>query len=353
MAHFLKLDLVMLFTIFFVFGTGFAVILSIVFLFGLPITWALAIFLIIVLLQWYMAPKIVKGSLNLRYLKEGEIPWLEKMVEELAKKAEVPKPKIAIFHDPDPNAFVFGRTRGSSTLTLHTGLVECFSRKEIRAVIAHELGHIKRYDCSIITIASIGPIILYNLSIAFLDSAEESLGGSTSHLIFAVIFYVLALTSYTGYFLTNLLVLWLSRSREYYADAFSAFLTKKPHDLEKALARISYGLAIGEESKNKLRIFCIEDQLLARKEIYEILEKKDVYDLDRNGILDRHEIELAMKREYDLNRDGRLDGHELQLAMKKQVRGIFNRLNEIISTHPPTYRRIEQLDKIGRETKEI
>jgi heat shock protein HtpX len=348
MKHFLKLDFLMLVTLIFVFGTAFFVISSITFLFGLPATWALSIFLVIVFLQWYMAPRIVEGSLRLRYLGEGEIPWLEDMVGELAGKAGIPKPEIAVFHDPDPNAFVFGRSRGSSTLVLHRGLIEDLERGEIRAVIAHELGHIKRYDCSVLTVVSLGPLILQSLSNTFLDSAEESLGRGACDLVFAFIFYVLALTFHVGYFLTNLLVLWLSRSREYYADAFSAYLTGKPHSLETALAKISYGLAVGEESKNKLRIFCIEDQLLARKEIYEVMENKDIYDLDRNGVLDRHEIELAMKKEYDLNRDGRLDGHELQLAMKKEVRGIFNRLNEIMSTHPPTYRRIMLLDQIGK-----
>lgn len=340
-----KLNLLMLFTLTSSLLITYVVVSFIGFLLSLSLTWRLTMFVFFVLLQWYMAPRIVKGSLKFRYLEKDEIPWLQSMVDELSRKAGVRKPRIALLSSYEPNAFVYGRTPRNSTLVLHTGLVEGLSIEELKAVIGHELGHIRRYDCSIMTLASMGPIILQNLSHSLFHSAEESLDGKATSSVFAAIFYLIAIVFHIAYFITNIFLLWLSRLREYLADEFSAELTKA-HHLETALAKIAYGLALEEDMVNPLRVFCIEDQVFARKEIYRILEDKKQYDLDGNGVLDKHEIELALTKEYDLNKDGRLDGHELQLAMKKQARGIFQRIDEMMSTHPPTYKRIEELDRL-------
>lgn len=342
-----KLKLVMFFTLISSLLITYVVVSFIGSLLSLPLTWKLTLFAFFVLLQWFMAPSVVKGSLRFRYLEKDELPWLDSLVEGLSKKAGVRKPRIALLSSDEPNAFVYGRTPGSSNLVLHTGLIESLSSEELKAVVAHELGHIKRYDCSIMTLASMGPIILQNLSHSFFHSAEESLDGKATSAVFAAIFYLIAIVFQLAYFLTNLFLLWLSRLREYLADEFSAELTKA-HDMETALAKITYGLALEEDMVNPLRVFCIEDQVFARKEIYRVLEDKEKYDLDGNGVLDKHEMEAALTKEYDLNQDGRLDGHELQLAMKKQARGVFHRIDEMMSTHPPTYRRIEELGRSGK-----
>ncbi len=340
----------MFFTLISSLSISFIAVFLIAGLLSLSFDLTIKIFLVFVFLQWFMAPRIVKGTLRFQYLKKDEIPWLESLVSELSKQAGVRKPRIALKKSDEPNAFVFGRTPLTSTLVLHTGLIMQLEKEELAAVIAHELGHIKRYDCSILTLASIGPLILQNLSYNLFNSAEESLDGRLTSIPFAVMFYFAALVFHVAYFITNIFLLWLSRLREYYADSFAATITD-PHDLEVALAKISYGLALEKEHVNPLRLFCIEDQMLAKKEIYRILENKKQYDLDGNGVLDKHEIELAMLKEYDLDKDGRLDGHELQHAMRREIRCIFHRMDEFMSTHPPTYRRIDNLDQIGKHKK--
>jgi len=75
-------------------------------------SWVIVISLsaLIILIQWGVGPWTVKAATRLKYLKEGENPFLENMVTELCKKADVPMPKLAVVENEAPNAFVFGRS---------------------------------------------------------------------------------------------------------------------------------------------------------------------------------------------------------------------------------------------------
>src|ERR1039458_1537458 len=114
--------------------------------------------LLFILFEYAIGPSIVSLTTKLQYLKPGENPWLENTVKELAAKSGVPMPKLAIVPNNTPNAFTFGRTSSSAVLAVHEGLLRSLNEDEVRGVIAHELGHIKNKDYTVMTVLSALPL---------------------------------------------------------------------------------------------------------------------------------------------------------------------------------------------------
>ncbi|UCG68499.1 MAG: M48 family metalloprotease [Thermoplasmata archaeon] len=288
--------------------------------------WVIVIFLtfIFIFLQWAIGPSIVAWSTRLKYIKKGENPFLETMVAELCQKSNVPMPKLAIVEDQTPNAFVFGRTLNSSTLAVHTGLLTRLNSDEIRAVIGHEVGHLKHRDVIIMTIAGAIPLLAYMIAYMFF------FGGRGAKKEAGLALLALAALAFAIYFITFLLVKRLSRLREYYADSYSAFVTMNPHGLSSALTKITYGLSLSKKETSGARSFYIGDPISAKREISSIMKKRHQYDLDGDGVLDDYELEKAMEAE---------------------AKSRWSSWNEMSSTHPPTFKRILQLKQIEEEIK--
>jgi Zn-dependent protease with chaperone function len=137
-----------------------------------------------------------------------------------------------------------------------------------------------------------------------------------------------AIAAYAVYILTTLLALRLTRLRESYADAYSAFLTRRPRELESALTKIAYGLAIAPGEPHGARAFFIEDPAQAKRDVAEIQNQTSKYDLDRDGVLSER---------------------ELQAAMEAEAKSGWRRAAELFSTHPPTYKRILLLREIEQD----
>jgi len=284
----------------------------------------LVLTLFFILLQWAIGPAIVAWSTRLRYLRQGENPFLENMVTELVQKSEIPMPRLAIVQDPTPNAFVFGRTLKSATLAVHTGLLERLNNEEIKAVLGHEIGHLKHKDVIIMTVAGAIPLLAYMVAYMFFFGGRGSRRDGGGWII------LLALLAFAIYFITFLLVKRLSRLREYYADSYSAFITMNPHGLSSALAKITYGLSLSQKKSAGPRAFYIGDPESAKSEISSIMQNRQQYDLDGDGVLDEYELEKAMEAEG---------------------RSRWSSWNEMGSTHPPTFKRILQLRQIEEEIR--
>jgi heat shock protein HtpX len=228
---------------------------------------------------------------------------------------------LAVSPDKSPNAFVFGRSKSSATMAVHMGLLEKLNKDEIKGVLAHEVGHLKHNDMAVMTIVSVVPMLAYMLARSILwsgGSKDKDSGG----LIIA------AFAGLAVYVISQLMILRLSRQREFYADTFSAVATNDPHSLSSALAKITYGLSMSKEKPGAARSFYIGDPLTAKREIASIMENKQKYDLDGNGVLDERELRLAMEED----------------AKKHRVTQIF-------STHPSTFKRIQLLKEIEGDLK--
>lgn len=255
----------------------FALFLSaIMFIFGFPLEWAIVGTVLFVLFQYLIGPVVVESSTRLHYLKAGENPWLESAVKELTEKSELPMPKLAIVQDSTPNAFVFGRTAKSATLAVHEELLTKLSKDEIRGVIGHELGHIKHKDYIVMTVLAALPLLAYLIArgtweaARYTGSSRKKEGGSIKAAFIAV-----AVIAYIVYIVSLFCVMRLSRLREHYADAYSAYLTGSPRSLQSALAKITYGLSLSPKPPSGARAFYIEDPAMAKQEIQAINNREE------------------------------------------------------------------------------
>ncbi len=295
----------------------------------LGLTIALVGSALFILFQYAIGPVIVAASTHLHYLQPGENPWLEQTVKETAEKSGLPMPRLATVPNNTPNAFTFGRSTSNATLAVHEGLLQQLNQDEIKGVIAHELGHIKHKDYIVMTVLGALPLIAYLIARSALFAGAFSGGGrrnSKDNSGAALI--VIGIIAFAIYILTFLIVMRLSRLREHYADAYSAYVTGSPRELESALAKITYGLSVSPKSPEGVRAFYIEDPGAAKQEVQNIMEKKDEYDLDHDGVLDERELELAME---------------------KESKSTWVQLNNLFATHPPTFKRILMLKEIEQE----
>jgi len=283
-----------------------------------------------ILAEYLIGPSIVRRATDLRYLDSGENPWLEQTVKGLADKSGLPMPKLAIAPDETPNAFVFGRTAKGATLAVHKGLLTNLNEKEVEGVIGHEFGHLHHRDYLVMTALAAVPILAYLIArVSFETMAHGRIRakGKGGGLVIVTII-VAAAISYVVYLIAQLCVRRLSRLREHYADAYSAYLTGSPRQLESALTKITYGLSLSPENPSGARTFFICDPAQAKQECQGILENKEEFDLDKNGVLDEHELELAME---------------------KEAQNTWREINMLFATHPPTYKRILLLREIEKE----
>jgi heat shock protein HtpX len=290
---------------------------------------AMVIAVIFILIQYAISPYIVAATTRLRYLNPGENTWLEQTVSKLAQEAEVNQPRLAVVPDQTPNAFVFGNSSSNMTLAVNQGLLNQLNEDEIRGVIAHELGHVRHKDSIVMTFMSAIPLIAYVVvRAAFGFRVYGGTGRRGERENGAGLIILAGLVALAVYYVSQLLVLRLSRLREQFADVFSAYLTNSPRSLESALTRITYGLSLSPQEPHGARALYISDPALAKQEVAEIMQNKNQYDLDHNGVLDEHELELAMEQE---------------------AKSRWSSVNEAFSTHPPTYKRILLLRQIEQE----
>jgi heat shock protein HtpX len=201
---------------------------------------------------------------------------------------------------------------------------------EIEGVIAHELGHVKHRDFIVVTMVSAIPLVAYLIARSVLWGGYVSgMGGRGSNRNnSAGALIVIAVVAYIVYILTTLLALRLTRLRESYADAYSAYLTKQPRELESALVKIAYGLSLAPGEPHGARAFFIEDPAQAKRDVAQIMDQKSKYDLDHDGVLSERELELAMEAEAKSN---------------------WRKAAQLFMTHPPTYKRILMLREIEQE----
>lgn len=231
-----------------------AVIILIVVLIGMPVTYGITFSLIILILQFLFAPALNDWVFKAFYKTkfDYEIPeYLKEFIIESCQKHNMKYPKIGFIDDGSPNAFTYGRTKNDARVVITRGILELLDEEEVKAVVAHELGHANHYDMLFMTVAQVVPLVLYYVSEIFLnaDSKKSSRSNSDSSDNAALI----GLVAYILYLVSQYIILWLSRTREYYADSFAVEETRNPSALAAALVKIGFGLAVGNaESKSKV-----------------------------------------------------------------------------------------------------
>jgi heat shock protein HtpX len=182
------------------------------------------------LFAWYSSDKMVLRMHNAVEVNARTAPDLVNMVEELARNADLPMPKVYLIETDQPNAFATGRNPQNAAVAATTGLLRSLSREEVAGVMAHELAHIKNRDTLIMTItASIAGAIgmLTQFAFFFRGNRDNPLG--VIGVILAIILAPLA---------AGIVQMAISRTREYEADRVGAEICRHPMWLAAALAKI-------------------------------------------------------------------------------------------------------------------
>lgn len=200
---------------------------------------ALIMSLVMNLGAYWFSDKIVLSMHGAKPIQPND-PWgVYAMVEELSRKAGIPMPKVYMVPDRAPNAFATGRNPENAAVAVTQGIVEILEPRELRGVLAHELGHVKNRDILISTIvASLASAVMYlghMLQWAGLFGGghrdSEGRGGvNPLVMIFTVIVAPLVAT---------LIQAAVSRTREYMADETGALVAEDPEALASALEKIS------------------------------------------------------------------------------------------------------------------
>ncbi len=185
------------------------------------------------LVAYFFSDKIALASMGAQEVSPSEAPELHRMVEELSDRAGIPKPRVCVSPQEAPNAFATGRSPRHAAVCVTQGLLHLLSRQECRAVLAHELAHVKHYDTLISTVAATvaGAITMLAHLAFFMPRNSDSEEGGTNPLVMLllVIFAPLA---------AMIIQLAISRSREYAADHRGGELHGQPLELASALVKL-------------------------------------------------------------------------------------------------------------------
>jgi heat shock protein HtpX len=196
---------------------------------GAPLWFALIFAIAFIGLQYLVAPSIIEWFLDITWDETGtDLPAANReFIEKLCAERGLKVPRIGIIHSGTPNAFSFGHVPSDSRVVVTTGLLEILTPDESNAVIAHEIGHIEHWDFVVMTIAALAPLLLYQIY-CFTDRINQT--------------RAVAYAAYVCYIISQYVVLLLNRTREYWADHYSAEVTHAPGALSSALVKIAYGM---------------------------------------------------------------------------------------------------------------
>ncbi|MEM3004535.1 MAG: zinc metalloprotease HtpX [Candidatus Bathyarchaeia archaeon] len=273
------------------------------------------------LLQWLFAPYMINAMYKVREISEPDSTGLRSMVARLSDRIGLRMPKVMIADIPIPNAFAYGSPIAGSRVAVTTGLLKELQDEEVEAVLGHELGHLKNRDVQVMMFASVLPAIFYFIGNSMMMSAyygggRQREGGSAAPMLIGMI-------SMAIYYVLTLLVLGLSRLREYYADQRSiSIVDDGARKLSEALAKI-----VSSSSKMKL-----QRQTPGSLNSFKALFIEDPDSAARN------EVALSNARIF------RTDQQLVQEILSRRVTAA-DQFMELLSTHPNIVKRLQAILK--------
>ena len=275
--------------------------------------------IIVLAIQFLISPWLTDLSMRFFYKAKmnAEIPeYLKTFVEEECKKHDVKYPKFGIIDDGAPNAFTYGRTKKDARIILTRGIFELLKEEEVKAVVGHEMGHIVHLDMLFMTAAQIVPLVLY----AIFEMFTRNTKGDNDNNKAAIVGYI----AYVLYIVCQYIILWLSRTREYYADEFSVKETKNPNALAEALVKVGFGLSTASKTDKK-------------------------HDVNKNNALGIFDSKTSKALAVSAMDEKGVSKDKIKSAMKWEMWNPWAKWFEFNSTHPLISKRLQAIAKMCPE----
>jgi Zn-dependent protease with chaperone function len=299
-------------------------------------------------LQFVLGPWIMDLSLSwvykFRWVQPDELPeHLQAFVERVCKEERLKFPRFGIIDDGAPTAFTYGHVPSNARVVISRGILELLEPEEVEAVVAHELGHARNWDMVLMTAAHLVPLLLYYVyRVGIRLGAGRGKGKEFS--------WAVALGAYVLYIVSEYIVLWFSRTREYFADRFAGRVTNNPNALAMALVKIAYGLA----SQGK------KEEEPAEQEEKKGKKKKEEQHITAGPIRllnifdDKAAVSLVMASSVGRGGDVRRpDVEHIKSAMQWDLWNPWAKFYELHSTHPLVANRLmyltDQAAHLGQE----
>ena len=187
--------------------------------------------------QYFTSDKVALAASGAKVVERDQAPELHAMIERLCAMADLPKPRVAVIDTDVPNAFATGRSPKHAAVAVTRGLWQRLEPREVEGVLAHELSHIANRDVLIMTVASFFAMLAGLLTRFGLYSGM--FGGGRRDNNSVPVWLIVLLVSVVTYFLSQILILAISRYREFAADRGSALITGAPEHLMSALQKIA------------------------------------------------------------------------------------------------------------------
>ena len=204
--------------------------------------------------QYFMATRQTLSLAGAHEIQKADNPRLYRIVENLSITNGMPMPKVYIIDDPAPNAMATGRDPRHAVVAATTGILDIMNDRELEAVMAHEMGHVKNYDIRVSMIAfglvsAIGILSDLALNMFFYSDRRES-SPNPVVLVVGIVLIILAPI------LAAIIQMAVSRQREYLADATGAMTTRDSEGLASALEKLAqYGRPMQHQNAASAHLF--------------------------------------------------------------------------------------------------
>ncbi len=201
------------------------------------LTMALFLCIIMNFASYFFSDKIALSMYHAKQATREEAPQLYRIMDFLCAQDSTPMPKIYIIPDESPNAFATGRNPQHASVAVTQGALRLLNEEELTGVLAHELSHVKNRDILISSVAAtLAGVIMWVAHMARFaaifgggrDRDDEGGGGAIGFLVTLIVAPIAAM----------LIQMWISRTREYQADASGAAIAGSPNGLASALQKL-------------------------------------------------------------------------------------------------------------------
>ena len=205
-------------------------------------------------LQYFIAGKLAMMMTGAQEISKNDAPELWRVVENLSIASGMPMPKVYVIDDPAPNAFATGRDPNHAIVGATTGLLDIMDKRELEAVMAHEMSHVRNYDIrvSMIAFGLVSAIGLFaDLALRMMFYSDDR-----DRDINPIIYAFGLIVGILAPLLATITQLAVSRQREYLADASGVLLTRDTEGLASALEKLrQYGRPMRKQSSSTANLF--------------------------------------------------------------------------------------------------